>query len=509
MNICGFILSNNDLNKYNENVQKSKALKKFQDISVFQQVLVELKIEKIFVNFQVESELLTDIYNRTKGYDYLFIGYANSDFYCLKENKRLLKNTLAYHPDYAFGDNYPLGVVGELLFREALPVMENMRKEKNILVSKKIFQEIIEIDINCFDLENLYLSHEAQNLRTFRLSLFEDNQQDRVTVDKIKQWIDSSGKKYNKDIFFNELSNLIVKNRSELTTIPKYYEIEISRQCLEACVFCPKTQLIGHSKLVNEKTDFMPVDQLKKTLKKIKSYTDEPVIAFTGMGDPALHPDFEKIIELCLEFQIQTIIETSLVAWSDEKSDFLLKMENQSLVSVVFSIDAINESLYRQLRPLNSNRVNEKNKKEFSLKNTIAIGKYLALRKPKTTYFQLIKMKENFEEIIPLYKYFSEFSNNVIIQKYNHYQNQLEERRINPMVPFEKIDCWHLKRNFFIKTNGNVVVCKQDIHQKHILGDIFKDEIEKIADKRLEYLKKHVDGWNFCKNCDESYTYCF
>ena len=35
--------------------------------------------------------------------------------------------------------------------------MENIRKEKNISITRKIFQDIIEVDVNMFDLENQYV----------------------------------------------------------------------------------------------------------------------------------------------------------------------------------------------------------------------------------------------------------------------------------------------------------------------------------------------------------------
>ena len=117
------------------------------------------------------------------------VAYSYSPFYCLKENEALVKDFVTYQADYGFGDNHPQGVVMEILRREVLPVMENVRREAGLSLSRGVFHDIAFKDVNMFDLENLYAK---ENLRTFRLSFFRDNQQDAHTIDRVQELLGGS-----------------------------------------------------------------------------------------------------------------------------------------------------------------------------------------------------------------------------------------------------------------------------------------------------------------------------
>ena len=450
-------------------------------------VLTELKIP--LLNKQLDkNNLLSHLYEITSGYDAVVLAYVDSPFYCLKENKKLLNDFTQYRGDYGFADNHPKGVVMEILRREALPVMENVRQQKNILITRDVFHEIAFKDVNMFDLENLYAE---VSLRTFRLSFFRDNQQDAHTIDTLQALLKE--KKYNQSFFFNDLAHLIKDNREKLKTIPKFFEVEIASGCYQACSFCPQPKL-G----LNE--EFMNLKNYQKILKNLKSLTHNPIISFTGLGEAVKNPQWLDIVKHTLNEGVECLLETSLSGLNDNVRDQIINLANDKLI-VIISIDAIDEDLYKQLRP---------QKESFAEKKFTAILEEIEnvlLKRPKNTYVQLIKMNENFENIVAFHKYFSKYTDNIIIQKYNHYRGFLPERRLNPMQPFETIDCWHLKRDVVIKVNGDVPVCRQDLKKEHLLGNMLSDSIEQVVDRGKKYFKKHIEGWNFCENCDEYYTY--
>jgi len=55
------------------------------------------------------------------------------------------------------------------------------------------------------------------------------------------------------------------------------------------------------------------------------------------------------------------------------------------------------------------------------------------------------------------------------------------------MEPFERIDCWHLKRDMIIRATGDVPVCKQDVKGEHIMGNVLKEDIKAVWERSKEY----------------------
>lgn len=435
---------------------------------------------------QEPCELLPALYKASLGYDAICIGYIDSPFYCQKENLRLLKNFLQYRGDFGFGDDFPQGVLFEIVRREILPILENLRKQSHISVSRNLFQDLIQKDVNMFDLENLYAK---TDLRTFRLSFFCDNQQDSLVTFSLINKIQSLGKTFNKNFFFEDLANLILENRNVLRYIPKYYEIQISTIKQQECIYSPP----------QSKETFLPFEKYKIMLEKIQQFCDNPVIGINGNEDPLGNPDFFSIIEKNLQENVTCLVETPLAGATAEIVKKLLQFEDHKNFLLILFIDAIEESLYRKIRPYT--------KTEFA--QIMYFAEQILLTRPQNTYVQITKMDKNFEHIPAFYKHFTQFTSNIIVQKYNHYRNILPERRINPMKPFHPIDCWHLKRDLFIHPEGEVTVCKQDIKKEFVLGNLQNEKIETIFKEGEHFFEKHIQGWEFCKSCDENYTYNF
>jgi spiro-SPASM protein len=430
--------------------------------------------------------LLKELYRASEGYDYVLFGHRDSQHYSYEDNLRLISETLTYDSDYGFAENYPQGVLLELIRREALPVMENIREESGYAVTRDIFQKIMLKDVNLFDLENLYA---PVNLRTMRLSFFEDNAQDRYTLSVLNELCVE--KKIEPNDFKN-LAELILKNRDKLRTLPKYYEVEITDACSSACSFCPRTALGVKAEHFLSPADF------KTIIDKAVALSQKPVIALTGMGDALSHPQFFEILNVALDASVEVVLETSGVELNQKLADKLISLtpEKSHWLTVIFSVEAVDEKLYQSLR---------KTDQDFSLiLNQI---EYFLLRRPKNTYVQAVKMTDNFEHLVAFHQHFEKMTSNLIIQKYNHYKNFLPERRLNAMTPLDPIDCWHLKRDIVIDVKGDVLVCKQDIKKEHRLGNIFQEDLKEIWKKGQVYMEKHLNGWDFCKGCDEFYTY--
>ena len=49
----------------------------------------------------------------------------------------------------------------------------------------------------------------------------------------------------------------------------------------------------------------------------------------------------------------------------------------------------------------------------------------------------------------------------------------------------------------------------KDLKKQNITGNIFKNSLQEISERQRSCLSKHITGWDFCKDCDEYYTFNF
>lgn len=88
--------------------------------------------------------------------------------------------------------------------------------------------------------------------------------------------------------------------------------IEITNVCNLSCAFCPGT---------SRKPGFMSIPEFEAVLRKLHGFTDH--VYFHVMGEPLLHPDLAKLLELCRQYGYKVNITTNGTLIK-EKSEILL-----------------------------------------------------------------------------------------------------------------------------------------------------------------------------------------
>ncbi len=431
----------------------------------------------------LENNFLLDLKDSADDYDAVALGYSDSEFYSFNENKRLVDEFNRYQPDIGFSDNYPSGVIFEIVRCEILEIMNNLFKGHGLSMGRNLITDIINLDVNLFDLENL---PSKVNLRTLRLNFFSDNQQDLFTIKKIKSFLASNIDLVETD--FEQIGESILSNRDQLRTIPKYFEISLTNQVVQPSLFLPEQE--------NKEINHLGLDEYKVILNKILSFSHQPVIAFSGFGEMTANPEWRQIVRFTLEQKVECILETTGVFWSNELSEEMSKWPNFDRLTIIFLVDTIDRELYQKIRV-----------SEYSLEVILEKIEYILLRYGSKVYVQATKTNETFYHLNEFYEHFKKLTKNIIIYKYNTFRGKIAERRTEPIEPFEKIDCWHLKRGLKIDEAGRVWLCKQDLEKEHALGNLITDDIKEIYDRGESYFIKQVKGWDFCKGCDEYYTY--
>ena len=100
-------------------------------------------------------------------------------------------------------------------------------------------------------------------------------------------------------------------------------------------------------------------------------------------------------------------------------------------------------------------------------------------------------------------------SDDLIIRKYSTFCSKLEDKKVVDLSPLERIPCFHLRREIFINSSGEVCFCSYNYEK--IIGDLKSETSSQIVEKMKKLYEKNALGQyeDRCKNCDDYYIFNF
>ena len=273
--------------------------------------------------------------------------------------------------------------------------------------------------------------------------------------------------------------------------------IETTNVCNLSCSFCPKTK---------REKKFMSDKEFEIILKKIKPYTN--YIYLHLMGEPLLNSNLETFLEIAKENDFKVNITTNGTLITKNKN-ILLKSE---------ALRQINISMHSF----------EANENEISFEKYFKeILEFIVEANEKTDIITGMRLwnldgqetrGENSlnEKILSMLKeYFN--VENLVLDKKNKIRDKVY---LNPAEKFDWPDmnikviseegfCHGMRDHFGILVDGTVVPCCLDSEGNIPLGNIFKETLEGILDKKRS--KDIYDGFSrrqrneeLCKRCGYS-----
>ncbi len=423
--------------------------------------------------------------------DNIILLYADYIFVDTDKINSMLKLHNSNLTEYTFGENYVTGLVPEILSADFLKKIIEYDLKKPDILSRRVFDNTT-ADINKFFIE---VDIAEVDFSIKRIELTANSKRNIKLLKNILQYSHPSKS-------YIEIYNTINKHPEVLHIFPKYVEIEITNRCNMRCSFCPR-------QLMTRQEQDMNFELYKKIIDELTENYDDIIVAYSLFGEPLLHPEFKNFVKYTIENSniFSLIIETNAVLMTDDMIKFLSAFPPDKLI-IIFGVDAIKPETYEKIR------ISNDNKNLFSTVKT-NIEKFLTFNdiNKYRSFIQILKLKDNFLEIEDFYNYWKKFTDNIIIQKYNNYINQLPDKSITDLTPLDRLPCWHLQRDLEIFSNGTVPLCKQIINDTNIIGNLNNEKIIDIWNKLKTPFRDnyHTDfnKINICRKCDEWYTYNF
>ncbi|ASJ21027.1 spiro-SPASM protein [Brachyspira hampsonii] len=427
---------------------------------------------------------LNNIYAESENYDNIIYIPCNMPLFNADETIKLTKiheENISY---FSYGENYPSGIVPFIIRRTAFEKLFNIIKTKDIKVSENAISNIVFVDPNFFEIEILISEHD---MRYYRLHLFADSKRNAILIKKLIDYKD-----------YNEMVKAIEENPSIRRTLPSFIEIDISNRQNVFNKYLLKNQTIKNELSKEEKN--ITLDEFKNIYDKLYNFCGDFHISIGSYYEPLLNKDIFDILEYSTRNKnVQVYLETNALLLDSGKAKRLLSMQSErSNLNVIIHLDTVEEDVYNKIYD------------NGDIKTIMSNIDYYLLREPKNTYLQITKQKDNFDYLASYYKYFDKYKIDIIMQKYYNYRGIIDDNRVGDMAPIINIGCWHLARDLFIDSYGDIYICRFDINKEKKIASIYDENLEDIWKKIENYFLDNVSKkLDFCKNCDEWYLYNF
>ncbi len=415
---------------------------------------------------------------------------ADEPWMLVDEAQRLIDEHTRFRAHYTFADGYPSGATPVVLSPSLPRLLSVLATDDDDTAKHDWIFTILQRDINSFDVETLLSPVDFRMLRiTFRC----ETRADYVLCSRFQPLLcdAETGEILPKERYVEAVS----ANYSRLRTLPMFMAVQITDASPQKILYSPYAQEPSQQNGVNT---HMAPERFRELVGKLSAFSPEAVVGIGPHGEPLQHPDLEAVIDtVCRTESLSLLIETSGVGLSaDEVVTLARRYGNR--VTWIIALDAIDEQVYRRIRGEGYDAAR-------------ACAEALIESSPDTSYVQAVRMKETEEHLETFWRYWKEKTDHIIVQKYDDYCGVLPPRKVTDLSPVRRFPCWHNKRDLHVFLDGTVPRCREDIHARYSLGNLFLEAIDDIWTRGESLHLEHVQGRypDICEHCDEYYTFNF
>lgn len=238
-------------------------------------------------------------------------------------------------------------------------------------------------------------------------------------------------------------------------------------------------------------------------------------LTFYFQGEPFIHPDFLKMVQLASENKMYTSTSTNAHFLTEETAEEIVK---SGLDRIIISIDGTTQETYSDYR-VNGDleKVLSGTKNLISAKRKFKKGPYVIFQFLVTANneHQIAEIKKIAKDLgvdevklksIQVYEY--EDGNSLLpsIEKYSRYKKEPNGKWV--IKGKQQNSCWRMWNSCVVTWDGNVVPCCFDKDAEYAMGntysksfkEVWKNQQYKGFRKSVLHSRKNID---ICKNCSE------
>ena len=272
-----------------------------------------------------------------------------------------------------------------------------------------------------------------------------------------------------------------------IAAFPSVLQIEVTSKCNLACVMCPSTDL-------TRPRQNMDLALFEKIIAEAKGKSELAILHL--MGEPLINPELDKMIKICKQANIRSVISTNGMLLDEQRQKSLCR---SGLDTVILSFDGARKETYEKVR---------RGAKYERVKSNIE--QFLKIKDRPHAVVQMISLDLTCREQEEFKKLWEKYSADVLSKPYTKWQGNLE--KINRLgggdhPALENKVCDRLWKWATIMQDGTVVPCCRDYDATIQFGNLRHNSIKEIWNNRkfADFRSKHAAGRNnlpICKNCD-------
>lgn len=430
-----------------------------------------------------------------KEYQTLFYFWADSVFLNKTLNLDLLEMHRKYLADYSFADGYPQGLSAEIMKVNILSKLEPLSqqlKPHQSLIGRESFFHTLQIQINQFDIETLIAPIDQRPLRCELNLADKGNQQLLSSLAtelslSLASFIDAD----------TASIQSIIATEKDLRTVPYFLQLQLTAKQYKAANFLPPHA----NDTVDTQTD-LPLATVKTIIADLAALNEKAVIGLGYLNEIGLYPHLHATVSEILSYpQLSVIIETGGCGYDTDILDEILQLDKQR-VSLILALESHSPAQIRLRRPQLD---------DTELQALLQLAQTLSQNHPTQVYWQTTRLQGFERDLEEFYAYCQQQKSQILIQKYNHFSLQLTEKKVVDLSPFERNQCWHLKRELLILADGDVPLCFNDSQKEQALGNINTQTLAELWTRGQRIYQQHLQGQlcSMCQKCDEYYTFNF
>lgn len=290
--------------------------------------------------------------------------------------------------------------------------------------------------------------------------------------------------------------------------IKRLINIELTSKCTADCIMCPRDQI--------KETGFMSYETLKNIVNQVEE-NNIWEITFSGRGEPTLHPELPKMLDLCKKSSIPNAFITTAVSMNKDNIEACKK--NVDIIRL--SVSSFHKDTFSKIhRRLDYNKVWEN---IDNLTDAIPEKIKVHLVGGETIYEHLEETIEFFHKkgiyslyIFPLWNrggniaakddmkkrqnLISRFNLLPIEDEFCVKDRHIFNNYMQSKTSINKKYCFHGDSSALITFRGDMLGCFQDFGSDNIIGNVNQNSLKELLDKRFYSL----GNMGICKGCNSN-----